>query len=142
MKVYIGRYPKDHTKERKIRVEIHDYDTWNLDTTLAHIIWPALEKYLEVSKGIIVMDEPRDEYGGKSFEEAVTELIWVFKEIATSAEYQRIIDEHYTEKDINGADVTGWFKDADAMHAKHEVLETRIQNGLELFGKIYRHLWN
>ena len=142
MKVYIGRYPKDHTKERKIRVEIHDYDTWNLDTTLAHIIWPALEKYLEVSKGIIVMDEPRDEYGGKSFEEAVTELIWVFKEIATSAEHQKIIDEHYTEKDVNDMDVSGWFKDADVMHAKHDALETRIQNGLEMFGKIYRHLWN
>jgi len=142
VKVYIGRYPKDHTKERKIQVEINDYDTWSLDTTLAHIIWPALEKYLEVSKGIIVMDETRDEYGGKSFEETVTELIWVFKELATSTEHNKITDEHYTEKDINGSDVSGWFKDAGAMNAKHDALETRLQSGLELFGKIYRHLWN
>ena len=66
----------------------------------------------------------------------------MFKEIATSAEHQKIIDEHYTEKDVNDMDVSGWFKDADVMHAKHDALETRIQNGLEMFGKIYRHLWN
>ena len=47
MKVYIGRYPKDHTKERKVRVEINDYDTWNLDHTLAQVIYPALVKFKE-----------------------------------------------------------------------------------------------
>lgn len=135
MFVKIGKYKKNG-KPQNDKVEVHDYDTWSLDTTLAKIIWPALEKYLEVSKGIIVMNEPRDEYGGKSFEEAVTELIWVFKEIATSEEHKRIIDAHYDES------VSDWFKDVAVMHAKHEDLEIRLQNGLELFGKIYRHLWN
>ena len=64
-------------------------------------------------------------------------LIWI-----VGAEHNRIIDEHYTEKDVNDMDVSGWFKDAGVMHSRHEALETRIQNGLELFGRIYRHLWN
>lgn len=40
MKINIGPFPK--SGHRKINVEIQNFDTWNLDHTLAKIIYPAL----------------------------------------------------------------------------------------------------
>ncbi len=139
MKVSIGRPPKDPAKKRRETVVIHDHDTWSLDLTLATIIWPALEKYLEVSREIIVMDDPREEYGGRTLEQAVTELIWVFREIATGAEERKIINEHYIG---DGSADTVWFRDADAMRDKQDALAARLESGLQLFAKAYFHLWN
>jgi len=51
MFVKIGKYKKNG-KPQNTKVIIHDYDTWNLDATLAKIIWPSLEKYLETSDGL------------------------------------------------------------------------------------------
>ena len=42
MKIYIGKYPKDSTKERKVSIRIDKWDTWNMDYTLAMIILPML----------------------------------------------------------------------------------------------------
>ena len=41
MKIKIGAYPKKGNR-RKININIDGYDCWNLDNTLAHIIYPAL----------------------------------------------------------------------------------------------------
>jgi hypothetical protein len=139
MKVSIGRPPKDTKKIRRMSVVIHDHDTWSLDSTLAAVIWPALEKYLEVSKKIIVMDVPDEEYGGLTLEQAVTELIWVFREISTGDEENRIISEHFIED--GGADV-GWFRDPEVMHDRQNALAERLRSGLRLFAATYFHLWN
>lgn len=34
-------------EDKKTKVKIHDYDIWNLDSTLAYIILPALKKFKE-----------------------------------------------------------------------------------------------
>ena len=46
MKVEIGQYDDDGV-ERTISVHIDKWDTWNVDTTLAHIIAPLLKKFKE-----------------------------------------------------------------------------------------------
>jgi hypothetical protein len=51
MKVYIGKYPKDHNQERKVEVRIDKQDLWGLDHTLAQIIHPALAKLKESKQG-------------------------------------------------------------------------------------------
>jgi len=50
MKVYIGPYPKED-EDRKINVKIHEYDTWSMDNTLAHIIHPMLVQLKETKHG-------------------------------------------------------------------------------------------
>lgn len=50
MKVNIGNFPKGNG-ERKVKVEISDHDCWNLDSTLAYIIAPALRKLKEIKCG-------------------------------------------------------------------------------------------
>ena len=48
MKVFIGPYPEgDET--RKVEIEVHPYDSWNADRTLALIAVPIL-KQLQATK--------------------------------------------------------------------------------------------
>ena len=51
MKVNIGKYPKGKGT-RKISVEINNSDTWNLDNTLAAIIYPALLQLKASKQGV------------------------------------------------------------------------------------------
>ena len=47
MKINIGPYRKN----RAFHIRIDDYDVWNLDDTLAHIIHPALIRLRETKQG-------------------------------------------------------------------------------------------
>lgn len=51
MKLNIGKWPKKSSR-RKIKVQIDPYDTWNLDHTLALIIYPALLQLKATKQGI------------------------------------------------------------------------------------------
>lgn len=50
MKVKIGPYPDDDS-DRKVEIQIDNYDTWNMDDTLAHIILPMLKQLKETKHG-------------------------------------------------------------------------------------------
>lgn len=126
MKVKIGNYPGGGLN-RKVFVEVSDHDTFNLDITLAEIILPALKKYLEVSDKLINLDEPMFS-GGLTKRQAVTECIWVFNEITTYAEEEKIIDLSI-----------GCF---DLLQPNLTYLEERKQKALNLFAEIYTSLWN
>lgn len=81
MKVNIGRYYKNG-KDRKVSITVDDYDTWNLDVTLAEVILPALKKYLEVSDKIIDLDIPKFS-GDLTERQALEECISAFDKIVT-----------------------------------------------------------
>lgn len=125
MKVDIGPYPDDWT-ERKVFVEIHDHDVWNLDYTLALIILPCLRKIKdEKSGGPLVENNDVPEHLKKDVDTAATvddnwfarwdyvldEMIWTF---------EKILD-----------DKRQW----------NEYVSDRMDNGLRLFGKYYQKLW-
>jgi hypothetical protein len=50
MKVVIGPYKKKD-KNRKVKIRIHKYDTWNMDHTLAMIILPMLKQLRDTQHG-------------------------------------------------------------------------------------------
>ncbi len=100
MKVKIGKYPKNSSKDRKISVEIDDYDVWNLDTTLALIIHPALikmrasahgspnvsdddvpEELKSTSAPAKINEDDIDDNFHKRWEWALDEMIFAFDEI-------------------------------------------------------------
>ena len=119
MKVNISKYPKKFTTERKISVQIDDFDTWSLDHTLAIIIYPALVKYKEDSKvtghPCLGSDDVESCTSGvcgceTKWQEMLDKMIYSFKSI---------IDDEFSET----------------------AEEKKIQEGLELFGKYYRGLW-
>lgn len=64
MKVNIRKYPKGNGR-RKIHVEVEGFDTWSLDHTLAHIIYPALIQLKNSKHG--VPSELVDDVGGETY---------------------------------------------------------------------------
>lgn len=138
-------------KERKVKVRIDDYDTWNADQTLALIILPLLKRLKENKYGSpfvdnedvppeLRYDDPEPGYdengnwnsgGGNwvhyKWEWVLNEIIWTFEQLNSDWELQYYGENFpYDETDINGIQA----------HQK------RISNGLRLFGKYYQGLWN
>jgi hypothetical protein len=127
-------------KERKIKVRIDRYDTWSMDHTLALIVHPMLVQLHATNHGygcVDIEDAPHigeGEHGDNhSFDSkaherwnwVMEEMIWTFNALKEDQEYELF----HTESG-------GW--DHDAMKAHNE----RIKNGLRLFGKYYRGLWD
>jgi len=128
----------DGFKKRKIKVHIDPWDTWSMDHTLSHIIHPMLVQLYKTNHGYFHSDPEdvpeigegdKDEYGSDSKEYQrycwiMEELIWTFDQIRDDEkEMQFHKDGKY---DIEG----------------HNKYNDRIQNGLRLFGKYFRGLWD
>lgn len=179
MKVNIGKFPK-RNGNRKINIEIQNFDTWNLDHTLAKIIYPALVQLKMTKHG--VPSEIVDSVGGENWreqscfdfysethndafnkacerwDEILDKMIWSFQQIAED-DYDSKYHHGKSEYDWVKTDkqypnpVTGKMEDTFKMVDKnpnehwydyvgHRLHEERIQEGLELFGKYYKNLWD
>lgn len=178
MKINIGKFPIKGNR-RKINVEINGYDTWNLDHTLAMIIYPALIQLKQTKQGIpnefvevggeeyhsqqsfdfyVESHDEAWEIGAKRWDETLDKMIWAFQQIAF---------EDYNDKYHHGKMNMDWIKSdktfpnpvtgkieptyqmIDKNPDEHwfdaeglQLHEDRIQEGLELFGKYYRSLWD
>jgi hypothetical protein len=124
MKVDIGPYPKDKEgdKPRDIKIEYHDYDIWNLDHTLALIILPGLKKLREEGMGYFHVrfeDIPEEYHKSDTDEDIKAGYEYVMDEMIFA--FQSVIDNCF---------------ETNVLHSK------RINNGLVLFGKYYRSLWD
>jgi len=177
MKVKIGNFPKKGSQ--KIDVQIDRWDTWNMDSTLAKIIYPMLiqlkaEKhgvpndFVDVGGEDFVDQMPFDFYreshdaawteGAKRWDETLDKMIWSFEQLACKdydAQYHhgRAEFDWIKTSKLYPNPVTGKMEPTYQMvdknpeehwydfvgHMKHE---ERIQDGLELFGKYYRNLWD
>lgn len=179
MKVNLGKFPRGNA-ERRISVEIENFDTWGLDNTLALIILPALIQLKETMHGVpnqfvtriggdtdgnycfdFIKDDENDvfEKGCQEWRDALDKMIWAFQQLS--------IDDEYDNKYHHGKMDIGWEKTKEQYpnpitgklesmyqmvdrnpgehwydHVGHKVHEERIQEGLELFGKYFRNLWD
>lgn len=141
MRVFIG----DYGDKREVSVELHDYDTWSMDVTLALIIHPLLIKFKADLTGCPseLIDYPIDgviafpytepdkteeddsvDKAMVKWKEILDKMIWSFGEIVNNEENEPPY-------------VKGNF-DKEAYLAYHN----RLQEGLDLFGKHFRSLWN
>ena len=120
-------------KKRKIKVKIHNYDTWGTYQDLAHIIAPLLERLKENKQGypftydVDVPENLRDgdeDFSEKKWDYVLNEMIWTFKQIADRDNEE---EKFFTEN-----------KDQDAYRKWMD----RQQNGLNLFAKYYFSLWD
>jgi len=179
MKVKLANFPnKGH--RRKVEVTINGYDTWNLDHTLAHIIYPALLQ-LKATKHGVPNDFVNDvggedwanqesfdfykeshneswEIGAKKWDDTLDKMIWSFEQLL-KGDYGDQYHHGTMEVDWVKTDrtfpnpITGKVEDTFHMKDKdpnshwydlegHTLHEERIQEGLDLFGKYYRNLWD
>ena len=150
--------------ERKIKVRIDDYDVWNMDTTLAHIIVPMLKKIKEDKHGAPYVDDedvpdilkstaepPKendydvDANHFKRWDWVVDEMLWAFEQKLVHWQEQYYSGEHDIVWKKSGEDAfvtekgpNDTFKIDEEGMKKHQ---ERITNGYRLFGKYYDCLW-
>jgi hypothetical protein len=138
MFVYIGKYADNCEEKRDIQVRIDEYDTWSLDHTLALIILPALKAFKAdphcgtPGKIFDLISPPEGEdnmYSDEQYEEA--QKLWIGIVDKMIFAFTAMTDEHAEDAFYrNGVDHSG-------LTTHH----TRIDEGLELFGKYFRNLW-
>jgi len=156
-------------KERKIKIRIDNYDTWNMDATLAYIILPMLKQLKETKHGspgdmpafnqtsnsaqysfdfYAEDDDKAWEVGHEQWCEILDKIIWAFEQYNTDWEDQYWITK--PEMDLSdhpedeGKDATPvrWKVKGVCDWEGHQKHQDRIQEGLELFGKYYQGLWD
>ena len=154
----------DSFKERKVKVKIDNYDTFNLDNTLALIIHPALKEYKKHIQSVpdnidqndvpenMRIEENCDVYDKipayeKQWNYIVDEMIFAF-EMKITDDWD---DQFYSgQSDMKVKQLENGLSELisgenDTFKVDHEGLEKcqkRIDNGLMLFGKYYNNLWN
>ena len=128
--------------ERKETIRIDNYDVWNLDYTLALIIYPSLIKLKEAKAGTPYTDVedapqfPNDEtdtsytsgHNDERWQYILDEMIYAFS-LAVDDDWdtQIYIDAGHT-----------WTPEAKA---KRDEICKRAENGRRLFAKYYYSLW-
>lgn len=159
MYVRLGRYPDDD-KDRDEQIVIHNYDTWNMDHTLALIIVPLLKQLKATKHGapnVDCIDVPMrlhpkqlevvryrengetDENFFKRWDYVMDEMIWAFEQIRDDNESQFY---DHSEVDDNEPDITKRAKQLKVDDEGLKKYHDRINNGTRLFGKYYRSLWD
>jgi hypothetical protein len=147
-------------------VKIDYWDTWNMDSTLSHIILPMLKQLKEKQHGAGFVDDrdvpkhlrstaakPKenkwdtDEFHFDRWNWVLDEMIWAFEQVC---------DKDWESKFFSGESDIQWEKNEDGTRTitrgpkdthkfdkkgwqKHY---KRIQNGTTLFGKYYSNLWD
>ena len=179
MKVNIKNWPKKGYR-RKINIQIDPWDSWNLDNTLAQIIYPCLVQLKATKHGVpgdLVNDVGGEDYaqqgsfdfykethddawkiGAKRWDEILDKMIWSFEQVAKGdydekyhhgrGEYDWVKTDKTFPNPITGK-VEATYQMVDKNpdehwydHVCHTLHEERIQEGLDLFGKYFRNLWD
>jgi hypothetical protein len=129
--------------KRKVEIRIDPYDTWSMDHTLTLIILPMLKQLKETKHGYPFVDDADvpeelrstsapakenewdiDDNHHKRWEWVMDEMIWAFEQNIDDAFPDRFWTDYVYDRDG---------------YKKHE---ERIDNGILLFGKYYRGLWD
>jgi hypothetical protein len=171
VKVYIGKYPKDSSKDRKIDVRIDDYDVWDMYTTLSYVILPMLKILKEKKHGApggmegfkqvaqnqwpqkcfdfySAADAEVEAVGFKQWDEIMDKMIWSFEQINLDWEDQYWITHpeldfaDYPEDEGKLSIPVRWLVEGECDWDARMKHADKIQEGFELFGKYYQNLWD
>lgn len=157
-----------HSKKKiKVKIKIHDYDVWGMDSTLARIILPMLVLLHSKKHGAPFVDDedvpdhlkstaapPKEnEYDTDQnhflrWHWVMSELIWTFTQLHPDTDWE---DQYHTGvHDIRwkklDSGMSQMFTGPNDTHVfdmegwkKHQ---DRINNGTRLFGRYYMSLWD
>lgn len=158
MKISIPNY----SSKKKTSIKIDSWDTWNCDRTIALIVFPMLVQLKQNKQGIPIefsqvggelhdsqqsFDFYYDTYD-ESFQLGVDEWNKVLDKIIWSF-YQLGFDDNLEKYDngVSNIEFVGNLlveRNPDYWHdfVGSKLHEDRIQEGLDLFGKYFRSLWD
>ena len=122
-------------------VHIDPWDTWSMDTTLAHIIAPMLKQLKETQHGY------PSNLTQEEWNEKLDEMIWAFEQKLFDWEDQYItqqgeIDWDSTAQDEDGRGIIRWTREHIVDWDKRNAHQKRMDEGFKLFGEWYEHLWD
>ena len=138
-------------------IEIDYWDTWSMDHSLSPIILPMLKQLKETKHGYGLIDDedvpkhlrsiyafPEDTYtldgnAEARYEWVLDEMIWSFTQLCDENNDDQFFD--HSECDDSLPLLERWKNikiDTVGLQAHNE----RIDNGLRLFGKYFRTLWD
>lgn len=139
MRVSMGEPGGNAEGKTDISVEIDDFDTWSIDSTLSHIIVPLLERLQQVQMGAPLVHN-----------EDVPEEIWCLDEAwkATGEtdphwfdRWNYVLNEMiFAMKAIRDDNEHELFSDYFSQEYRDYI--ARVQKGCELFGKYFQNLWD
>ena len=156
-------------KKRKISVKLDRWDSWSADSTLAIIIVPLLKQLHATKHGAPMSDDedvpeglglrsteapPKkdewdvDENHFKRFDWIMDEMIWAHTQLHPDSDWETqyhtgVHDIQFKKMESGCSEMVLGPKDTHVFDAKgYKAHSARIDNGLRLFGKYYRSLWD
>lgn len=140
-------------------IKIDYWDTWSMDTTLSPIILPMLIQLQKTKHGSPHVDDEdvpesvrstsaplkknewdTDDNWFKRWDWVMDEMIWTFEQLSNWDNDSKFFDHSDVNKDEKDV-----LKQVSKIKCDQEGLvahNARIANGLRLFGKYYRGLWD
>ena len=145
-------------RKRKIKVKLHEYDTWSMDSTLSHIIHPMLIQLKATAHGSGFVDDEdvpehlrstaappkenewdNDEHFFKRWDWCLDEMIWAFGELANDKPGEDAFFDHSESREIK--DFEESIKKLKVDREGLDAYQARMSNAFRLFGKYYQGLW-
>ena len=113
-------------RNRKIKVRIDYFDTWNMDSTLSYIIVPMLKQLKKVKHGAPVVDD--------------NDIPDHLKSTNASPVKEGETDDYYFERWDWVLDEMIWA--FEQVNSPPRMDDNRMNRGFILFGKYYSSLWD
>lgn len=124
--------------ERKETIRIDNYDVWDLDYTLALIIYPSLIKLKEAKAGTPYTDvEDAPQFPNESYTSGHNDERWQYILDEMIFAFKCDLDDNW---DMEIYEKAGDTWTPEALEERRKIRE-RIENGHRLFGKYYNQLW-
>lgn len=154
----------DSKNTRTAKVRIDNYDTWNMDSTLALIILPMLKQLKEQKRGgpfvsdedvpdVLKSTSPKanewstDDNWFSRWDYVLDEMIFAFESYNNDWEdtFWKVNPEidftEYPEDEGQLIKPVRWKVEGECDWEGRKAYQARIQNGFRLFGVYYQALW-
>lgn len=157
MFVNIGPYP-DGDEERKVEIQIDEYDSWNVDHTLALVALPLLKQLKEEKHGAPYVDDkdvpeelrstsakPKeneydiDEFHFQRWDYVLDCILWSLEQHTASNAEDKFYDHSEVNEEDDIMDQVKAIKVDTKGLAEHNA---RKQKGFELLGKYWTNCWS
>lgn len=152
-----------HSKrKRKIKIHIDNYDVWSMEHTLSMVILPMLKELKENKMGYGWVDDEDapeyirstapgaregiknswdwDRYAQDRHDYVMREMIWTFQQLSLDDHEEHFYD--HSECENPDDDINTRVRKLKVDQKGLDEHNKRIDNGLRLFGKYYRSLWD
>lgn len=143
----------DSKRKRKIKIRIDPYDSWNVDTTLSHLIVPLVKQLKETGNSIGAIhpddcppelrgdfneDDFNTHYSKERWNWFLDEIIWTFEQNLNDGDAQFFDHGEKVKGESFEASISKIKVDKEGL----QKYEDRRKNGYRLFGKYLPTLWD